>query len=372
MEADVVVIGAGLVGSAVTRHLAENGADVLCVGAPNGGPPYSSHDDDARITRVLDGSHVWAELARRSIDRYPDLERRSGISFHHPVGVLWVASEASELNEMQPVGRRLGVDTVESPDTPWSADLALPETDVELLERGGAGFVDPRAMRAAQLALAERAGARRIEGTVVGFERAARGWAVRTEDGATLPAGRLVVATGAAMGFLTGLDVVATAEAVVLADVPEEIGEAWAGRPCVGRLADGVVDFYLTPPRLVNGRWLMKVGSESATDTALGSPAEVNAWMSGEGLETRRQSFESMLSRIFPNLPIVEAVVRPCRYARTSRRRPLIAELEDGLVVAGGGNGRAAKSSDALGAVAARRVVSGEWDDALPESEFRG
>lgn len=372
MEADVVVIGAGLVGSAVTRHLAEREIDVLCVGAPAGGPPYSSHDDDARITRVLDSSQVWAELARRSIDRYPDLEHRSGISFHHPVGVLWVASEASELDAMQSVRHRFDVDPVEGPASPWSGDLALPETDIDLCERGGAGFVDPRKMRAAQLSVAKQAGARRVEGTVVGFDRGVRGWAVRLDDGETLIAGRLVVAAGAAMGFLTGVDVRATAEAVVLVEVPEEIGEAWAGRPCVGRLAGGVVDFYLTPPRFVNGRWLMKVGSEAAADTILGSPDEVEAWMSGEMLGPRRQSFESMLARIFPGLPIVETFVRPCMYARTARRRPLIAEIEDGLVVAGGGNGRAAKSSDALGAVAAGLVETGAWDDPLPEDEFRG
>lgn len=372
MEADVVVIGAGLIGSAATRHLAEGGVDTLCVGAPDGGPPHSSHDDDTRITRILDGSEVWAELAKRSIERYPDLQRRSGISFHHPVGVLWIASDASELGEMQPVRRRFGVDTVEGSASPWSGDLAFPSTDVELLERGGAGFVDPRAMRAAQLLVSERAGARRVEETVVGFDRQPGAWALRLADGETLAAGRVIVAAGAAIGFLTGLDVTPTAEAVALVEVPSEVGEAWASRPCVGRLADGVVDFYLTPPRLVDGRWLMKVGSESAADSILGSPGEVDAWMSGEMLGERERLFESMLSRIFPDLAIVEVLVRPCMYARTPRRRPLIAEVEEGLVVAGGGNGRAAKSSDALGAVAARLVMNGAWDDSLPEDAFRG
>jgi len=315
---------------------------------------------------------VWAELARRSIDRYRDLEHRSGISFHHPVGVLWVASEASELDQMQSIRHRFDVETVENPASPWSTDLALPETDIELLERGGAGFVDPRAMRAAQLSVAAHAGARRVERTVVGFDREASGWAVRLVDGETLTAGRLVVAAGAAMGFLTGVDVVATAEAVVLVEIPGEVGEAWAGRPCVGRLADGVVDFYLTPPRHVHGRWLMKVGSESAADTILGSPDEVEAWMSGQMLGEKRQIFESMLARIFPDLAILDTLVRPCMYARTARRSPLIGEIEDGLMVVGGGNGRAAKSSDALGAVAARLVETGEWLDPLPEDEFRG
>ena len=62
MKPDVVVVGAGLVGTALSRRLAESGLSPRCFG-PADGPPYSSHDDSGRITRILDGSPLWAKLA---------------------------------------------------------------------------------------------------------------------------------------------------------------------------------------------------------------------------------------------------------------------------------------------------------------------
>ena len=43
--------------------------------------------------------------------------------------------------------------------------------------------------------------------------------------------------------------------------------------------------------------------------------------------------------------------------------RPVVAEIEPGLVVAAGGNGYAAKSANALGALAAELTRTGEWLD---------
>ena len=371
MDAEIVVVGAGLVGSATTRHLAERGIGVICIAAPEEGPPFSSHDDDTRITRILHESVVWAELARRSIDAYQDLQERSGSTFHHPVGLVWVASEQSGLAAFDPVRDEFAV-SVEDAPSPWAGDLVLPSTDVELFERGGAGYIEPRRMRSAQMSIAGSAGARVVHGVAVGFDRSGGGWSVRLADGDTVTGERVVVAAGAAVGFATGVDVWPTAQAVLLVEVPASLGRLWSGRPCVGRLRGDTVDFYFTPPQELGGRWVMKVGSEIEEEIVLASPEAVSAWMSGEMAAPHGQLLEETVRRVFPQLDVVSTAVRRCMYARTPDRRPLVRELEAGFVVVGGGNGRAAKSSDALGGLAADFVVSGEWTDPLPSDEFGG
>ena len=42
------------------------------------GDVFGAHYDEGRVTRVLDPDPVWAVLARRSLERYRDLEAQSG------------------------------------------------------------------------------------------------------------------------------------------------------------------------------------------------------------------------------------------------------------------------------------------------------
>lgn len=97
MHTDIVVIGNGMFGSAALRHLAERGHTVVGVGAGetlNNGeaqPPhrvYSSHNDEARLTRRQDRNAAWAQVTGRAVSNYRELERRSGILFFHDVGCL--------------------------------------------------------------------------------------------------------------------------------------------------------------------------------------------------------------------------------------------------------------------------------------------
>ena len=87
---DVLVIGAGMIGAAAARHLAENGLTVRLLGAVRGNPDrvHASHYDEARITRHIGPDAVWTDLAAAAIARYADLEAQSGITFHTACGHL--------------------------------------------------------------------------------------------------------------------------------------------------------------------------------------------------------------------------------------------------------------------------------------------
>ena len=89
---DYLVIGKGMIGAAAARYLSANSASVALVGPDE--PQnwrthdgvFSSHYDQGRITRILGPELVWSRLAKRAMAAYADIERQSGVRFHHAVG----------------------------------------------------------------------------------------------------------------------------------------------------------------------------------------------------------------------------------------------------------------------------------------------
>lgn len=88
------VIGAGMIGSAAARHLAQAGYDVVLIGPSepedktNHTGAFASHYDAGRITRGLATDPFWAQASLASIARYRQIEADSGISFYNDVGCL--------------------------------------------------------------------------------------------------------------------------------------------------------------------------------------------------------------------------------------------------------------------------------------------
>ncbi len=99
---DVIVIGKGMMGVAAARHLALAGARVALIGPDEPRDweahpgVFASHYDNGRITRTIDPSADWARLARRSIERYGEIESRSGIRFYTEAGCLILAREQDD------------------------------------------------------------------------------------------------------------------------------------------------------------------------------------------------------------------------------------------------------------------------------------
>ena len=95
----MIVVGAGLMGSAAARHLAKMGAKVALVGP---GEPvdkgshqgvFASHYDAARITRKIDTRPNWGRFSQASISRYREIEDLGGVRFFHPVGAVIAGPE---------------------------------------------------------------------------------------------------------------------------------------------------------------------------------------------------------------------------------------------------------------------------------------
>ncbi len=376
---DVAVIGRGLIGSAAARHLAESGLRVAAVGPDEPADhstwtgPFASHFDEGRITRISDRHPVWSELARRSIERYPDIEARSGTMIHHPVGLV---ISTPELPAWLDTSRAAGaaVEAVEPDLVAETTGIVVPDGAPAASEGPPAGFINPRRLVAAQTALARRAGASivaEVAASVTGD--AGAGFRVGGAWG-SVDARRVVVATGAFGHGLLGpgpeqdlgarLGLVRRPRTVVLA----ELGPDPRDRPLPSLILrdqsdERLTSIYWVPPvPYPDGRTYLKIGGVLADDPVIGTgpdpEAELVDWFHGPGDPVESDALRAALATRLPDRPVLATATVPCVYTGTATGLPIIDRIDGGVVVALGGNGAAAKSSDELGRLAA--ALAGE------------
>ena len=373
---DVAVVGLGLVGAAALRHLAAAG--LRCVGVGPAEPAqwsthhgvFASHYDSGRITRRLDKQREWAVLAGRAIDAYAEIEADSGIRFHHPVGVLMAEVDAGRLASTVAVGNGLGVQfETHLPGQSFGDDrVALPGTATVLREAGPGGYIDPRRMLAAQLAVARQRGAKIVSEQVAGIERLpARGWRVAAASGTFVEAEHVVIATGPHADELPGLPrrprIDVLAETVVLARVSSAEQRRLHGLPSI-IVDDPVHDhLYTVPPTdYPDGFVYMKLGATRSGDKVL-SPTGRREWMAGTQHEADLDWLRGLLVALLPGFQAEAWMTKPCLIPETPTKLPYLEIVEPGCVMAVGSNGYAAKSADAIGALAAGLVINARWTD---------
>ena len=372
---DVIVIGRGLFGSAAARHLAEAGCSVLAIGptAPRADAGiYSSHDDEARLTRRLDRDERWAPFTARAVDAYRSIEERSGVDFYRPVGALFASRP--ELDGKHGVSMAFLRDHGE-PDNYWAPGepgwkqwwprLDFPTTHEVALDPAPAGYIRPKRLIAAQEVLTQRAGGRLVDDVVTTLSpRADGGFRVQTFGGEAFDAERVVVATGA---FVNNLDVMprpvdttVKTEIIILGEVSEADAAELADYPTVLHQIDpdGIDDIYMTPPlQFPDGRHCIKLGANSKFDTWPTELAEIQQWFRSETDAAYLPLLQPALESLWPDVEFLSLRTKPCIVSYTPDRFPLIEEVEPGLIVAVAGNGQGAKGSDAWGAVAADLVL---------------
>lgn len=390
---DLAVIGLGLIGSAALRALGED-TSLRVVGVGPAEPadwasyngPFASHYDHARITRVTDPDRVWAELARRSLDAYATIKARGGVAFHHPSGHLRIGRGVADrsLAAAEAFGRELGA-PVQRLDAAALAvrfpELRLPADAAGLIEGGGAGWINPRALVAAQLAAATAQGAQIMRGAVTELWRAGAGYQLSTADGATLHAERVLVsAHGYSAELLRPLLGHALAlenqgHTTVYAELsPEQAANLAALPSLILPLDDDPVlpSVYTTPPaRYPDGRWRLKIGGPLHTPLVLDGPAAVRSWFQGQGNPAEIAALQGALLRLFPELRPLGWSSKPCMNSYTAHGYPYVDQVAEGLFVCTGGCGAAAKSSDAIGRLGAALARTGAWHDPLPRELFR-
>ncbi len=381
---DVAVVGLGLFGGAALRHVTRLGARTVGIGP---GEPenwdthdgvFASHYDSGRITRRIDRRHEWADLAARSIQEYGPLEDETGVKFHRAVGTLWADTDHARVREIERVARSLDIacDVTELTAPASVHGYSLPGDVAYTFEADPAGYIDPRKMLVAQLSSASNAGAHVCVDHAVAIERNSGGFRVLTAVSGVIEAESVLLTTGAyanAYGLarfyiplrvkteITAMFRVDGARLASYRDLPTFI---------YGLSHPTLSDFYLVPPTTYpDGSVYLKAGADTSADLTLTTREKMNEWMRSGPSDPFARDFEEVIGAVLPTLPIVETHTKRCLITYTSHGLPYIDEVEPGLFVALGGNGRGAKSSDAIGRAAAALAL-GNWDDPLPQESF--
>jgi sarcosine oxidase len=392
-----------MLGACAARHLADVGVDVALVGPAEPTPRrvdpdahaartvHSSHEDVARVCRTVDPDPIRAWLGHRSVAQFGELATRTGIAVVDPVGHLWVEA-APGLDLVAASGERFDRNCVRRDASttmaafpflgafPEGAGGDPPET---LWEPPPAGSVNPWAYVRAETAAALAGGAHRIE-ALVGAVSDGQGGAVElTTDIGPVHADRVLLATGAFSGHGTtpasGLDLEYALHTQLLVHLDGDEANRLAGMPSIiGKFADPIDDFYLTPPvpdPLARGdRWILKIGAPQ-DDHVRVAPADLAAWFRTDGDPDFTANLARILDRLIPDLRGVDRWTTSCVTTYTPSGHPFIDWLSDRVACAVGGNGYAAKCAPALGELAALLFQGGsadrDWPTEVDRDPFR-
>ena len=381
----IIVIGRGLIGSAAGRALAEATDGIAVVGPDepldrsSHGGVFGSHYDEGRMTRIVDPDPAWSITAKRSIERYEDLEKRSGVRFFTPAGYLGLGRRQSDyLDRGETTGRDHGasVARLEAADIrarfPF---LSIADDAIGLQEFATAGHVSPRAMVRAQTEIARQRGAEIIGDEASTVRTVGGAVEVETADGKVLTAERVLIAAGAftdACGLLPkALGLRVFARTVVLVRTDESVMNEIEGMPTLGDADTGA---YILPPiPYPDGHHYVKIGIGTPEDDRLDTLDGLNHWFKGTGSEANREEFTAYLTGLIPALGHCSHWHSDsCAVAQTPSGLPFIDfAVDDRVAVAVGGNGKGAKSSDDWGWLAAQMVLGRDWDHPVPRERLR-
>jgi sarcosine oxidase len=380
-----IVIGAGMMGAAAARHLSAETDGVALIGPaePHDRKEhrgvFSSHYDEARITRGFDGNPVWAQLASRSIARYAEIEAKSGISFYTEAGCLFAGNGdgiggeyvSRALHASDALG--LDIETVGTSDLGRRFPMfSLPTDFSGYFEKRNAGHINPRALVKAQCVVAQQQGATLIRETVERVVDASSGVEVTTREGRRYTADKVIVAAG---GFTNmahllpaPVDMAATGRTVVFFELNVDKQAAFSGMPSTIVLAGREDDIvYILPPvRYPDGKIYLKIGGEGEKGR-LETLDEAIAWFHSDGGQAEVAHLIEIAIRLMPSLKGCPITSGSCVASITRTGYPYIGYTQSSnIAVLTGGNFVSAKSSDELGRLGAVLLRDGQ----LSEQDF--
>ena len=378
---DYAVIGIGLIGSAAVRYLSQHAKKVVAIGPAEPEEPWQEHDgvfashyDQGRITRELDSTHIWADLAQKSMAEYAKIEAESGIRFYHQAGCIQVGptpqSDKDYIAHTEKIAQEL-----KTPYQKYSARAfrtVVPELHFKeglsiLHEPAIAGYINPRELVQAQLEIAKMQGAEIVRETVTAVQSHLNHIQITTNQGHIIKAKRVLIATGAWTQFLLGkaLGLIPRPRTILLAKLGQTEAKRLKSLPAIVFYAglanphlDGV--YSLPPIQYPDGNIYLKIGGKLKELNVPHHAEQLTQWFQSEGSRLEAAALKEVLFEMVAGLKPDSLHVKPCVTTYTPSGEPLLDEVEPKLFVAAGGCGAAAKSSNEIGRLAAEMVIHTE------------
>ena len=378
---DVIVVGAGLMGSAAARHLAEMGVRTALVGPDepavksthNG--VFASHYDQARITRKIDTRKNWARFAQEAIVRYPEIAAKGAQPFYTPAGAMVAGTEVgAERDYILNAQRHAQAGGVAH--TPLrGAELAarfpmftFPKDILGLYEADDAGWINPRLHVKAEITAAAKAGAILHRDTVVRIDEAHGAAQVHCAGGDVLTAGKVIVACGAfskAEGLLPDpIPMRVYARTIAFFELDPDEAARLSGMPSlIYNPPQRSEDPYVLPPvRYPDGKTYIKIGGD-AVNTELHNVADMIAWFRSGGDPVAGATIADILIGLMPDLAYRSISYDSCATSFSPNGNPFIYPQTNHIIALTAGNGGAAKCADEIGRLGALVATGGSIPD---------
>ncbi len=374
---DCIVIGKGLIGSAAAKYLKDSFERVAIIGPDeplhdlNSARVFASHYDQARVQRVMGVDPIWTRLNQQSAARYARLEKESGLSFHYPVGCLYVSPHGKDeyLKKLPEQANqfRLPYQFFENADLIHKAfsDYTFPPNSFGMLEPAPSGHINPMQLILAQLAVFTNGGGEVFKDTVLNIDSTDNIFKIKTENGLEFSSSKVLVTAGAFSNFNNllprPLDLELESETVLLALVSEEEAQRLSNLPSLLYELDTseVEGIYLVRPvQYPDGQYYLKMGCNLSTDITFTRLEEIQDWFRKGDSASNEKVLIYALHTIMPTLKTTGYTTKKCIVSRTKHGHCYIGPTtQKNLYVAAGGNGYSAMCSDALGQVAAHYAL---------------
>ena len=358
VEADVVVIGVGSVGSMASWQLATRGLRVVGIDRFPIPGPFSAYAGESRVFRMVyaEGGH-YTPLLQRARDLWRELEAASGTALLDVTGVVTITDRdhpdhAALLRAGRERGLAFEVVTGEEARRRLPQHL-IRDGDVAIFDPEGGYVRSERAVFSA-VQLAQRHGASFLGNrTVTALEHQGDQWSVRT-DLEEVRAARVLLATG------TGAGPVCAALGTHLAVLPQVLtwfpiadpGHYGSQQQQVFIRSSRVAQFYGFPS---TDGWTVKVAASIYLDEVT-STARPLTW-DPRHLDTVQSWVGAFLPDLVPEP--VKTVVCADGYTVDGTGLLGCAPGLDGVVVATGFSGHGFKMASSLGAAAADLIAEG-------------
>jgi sarcosine oxidase len=189
MRGEVIVVGLGAMGAAVSWQLAQRGVNVIALDRYV--PPHESGSThgESRITRLAVGEgEEYVPLVRRSHELWREIEAESGETLMTQTGGIVIGGPDSDfLERTQEIAARHGIshESLDAADLQTRFPMFAVGEAARAYYEPEAGYLRPELAVAAQAGLAAKSGAKLRPATpVLEWQASAEGVRVSTPDGA--------------------------------------------------------------------------------------------------------------------------------------------------------------------------------------------